>query len=152
MGCYWFRRLDGIIYQWDSSRLFIPWGDNVFPLCIKWGSRAFLTASRLLRMSWSEIRMTWLIECPAWLKCKETGVGSLICWWFRMDRRCSPISSLDIEVCIKCYGSTDNFLSIAKDEQWRRIRSTFSPAFSVAELKEVIPLMEEATDILAKKL
>ena len=69
-----------------------------------------------------------------------------------MDRRYSPNSSLDIEVCIKCYGSTDNFLSIAKDEQWRRIRSTFSPAFSVAELKEVIPLMEEATDILAKKL
>ena len=65
-------------------------GKIVFPLCIKWASRAFLTTSRLLRMSWSGIRMTWLIECPAWLKCKETGVGSLSCWWFRMDRRCSP--------------------------------------------------------------
>ena len=33
------------------------------------------------RMISSAIRMTSLIECPAWLKCKETGVGSLSCWW-----------------------------------------------------------------------
>ena len=46
----------------------------------------------------------------------------------------------------------NSFLPIANDEQWRRIRSTFSPAFSVAKLKEVIPLIEEATDFLAKKL
>ena len=46
----------------------------------------------------------------------------------------------------------NSFQPIANDEQWRRIRSTFSPAFSVAELKEVIPLIEEATDFLAKKL
>ena len=58
MDCYWYRRLIGIIYQWTSSRLFIPRGDiNVFLLCIKWASRAFLTASRLLRMSSSGIRM-----------------------------------------------------------------------------------------------
>ena len=37
----------GIIYQWASPRLFIPRGDNVFPLCIKSASRAFLTASQL---------------------------------------------------------------------------------------------------------
>ena len=36
--------------------------DNVFPLCIKLASQAFLTASRLLRMSSSGIRMTSLIE------------------------------------------------------------------------------------------
>ena len=93
MDCYWYRRLGGIIYQWASSassRLFIPRGDNVFPLWIKWASRAFLTASRLLCMSSSGIRMTSLIECPAWLKCKETRVGSLSCWWFKKDRRCSP--------------------------------------------------------------
>ena len=65
MDCYWYRRPGGIIYQWASSRLFIPRGDNVFPLCIKWASRAFLTASRLLRMSSSGIRMTSLIECLA---------------------------------------------------------------------------------------
>ena len=47
MGCYWYRKLGGIIYQWASLRLFIPRGDNVFPLCIKWASLAFLTASQL---------------------------------------------------------------------------------------------------------
>ena len=83
------RRLVGIIYHWASSRLFISRGDIVFPLCIKW-ARAFLTASRLPRMSSSGIRMTSLIECPAWLKCNETGVGSLSCWWFKMDLRCFP--------------------------------------------------------------
>ena len=46
----------------------------------------------------------------------------------------------------------NSFLPLAIDEQRRRIRSTFSPAFSVAKLKEVIPLIEEATDFLAKKL
>ena len=92
MDCYWYKRL-GILYQWASSRLLIPKGDNVFPLCIRWASRAFLTASRLLRMSSSGIRVTSFIECPAWLKCKETGVGSLSCWWFKVDRQCSPNSS-----------------------------------------------------------
>ena len=47
MGCYWCRRLGGIIYQWASSPLFIPRGDNVFALSIKWAFRAFLTASHL---------------------------------------------------------------------------------------------------------
>ena len=47
MGCYWCMRLGGIIYQWASSRLFILRGDNVFALCIKWASLAFLTASQL---------------------------------------------------------------------------------------------------------
>ena len=45
--CYWYRRLSDIIYQWASPRLFIPRGNNVFSLCIKWASRAFLTASQL---------------------------------------------------------------------------------------------------------
>ena len=58
--------------------------------CVLNEFRALLTASRLLRMSSSGIRMTSLIECPARLKFKETGVGSLSCWWFKMDLRCSP--------------------------------------------------------------
>ena len=41
-----------------SSRLFILRGDDVFPLCIKWASLAFLTASWLLRMSSREMRRT----------------------------------------------------------------------------------------------
>ena len=65
MDCYWYRRLGDIISQWTSSSLFIPRGDNVFSLCIKWASLAFLTASRLLRRSSSGIRMTSLIKCPA---------------------------------------------------------------------------------------
>lgn len=45
-----------------------------------------------------------------------------------------------------------SFLFIAKDEQWKRIRSTLSPTFSATKLKEVIPLMDDASDILAGKL
>ena len=87
MDCYWCRRLGSILYQRASIRLFIPRNHDVFPLCIKWwSSLGFLTGSRLLRVSSSGIKMTSLIECPAWLKCKETGVGS--------DRRCSPDRSL----------------------------------------------------------
>ena len=95
MDCYWCRRLGSILYQRASIRLFIPRHDDVFPLCIKWwSSLGFLTGSRFLRMSSSGIKMTSLIECPAWLKCKETGVGSLSWRWFKMDRRCSPDRSL----------------------------------------------------------
>ena len=44
-----------------SSRLFIQRGCNVLALLIKWASRAFLTDSRLLRISSSGIRWTSLI-------------------------------------------------------------------------------------------
>ena len=67
----------------------------MFSLCIKWwSSLAFLTRSRLLRISLSGIKMMSLIGCPAWLKWKETGVGSLSWQWFKMNRRCSPNRSL----------------------------------------------------------
>ena len=46
----------------------------------------------------------------------------------------------------------NSFLFIAKDDQWKRIRTTLSPTFSAMKLKEVIPIMEEAADILAGKL
>ena len=46
----------------------------------------------------------------------------------------------------------NSFLPIAKDKHWKRIRTTLSPAFSAMKVKEVIPLMEEAADILAGKL
>ena len=95
MDCYWCRRLGSSLYQRASLRLLIPRGDNVFPLCIKWwSSLAFLTRSRLLRISLSGIKMMSLIGCPAWLKWKETGVGSLSWRWFKMDWRCSPNRSL----------------------------------------------------------
>ena len=34
-----------------------------------------------------------------------------------------------------------SFLFIAKNDQWKRIRTTLSPTFSATKLKEVIPLM-----------
>lgn len=45
-----------------------------------------------------------------------------------------------------------SFLFIAKDDQWKRICTTLSPTFSETKLKEVIPLMEEASDVLTGKL
>ena len=103
MDCYWCRRLGSILYQWDSSRLFISRGENMFPLCIKSASLVFLTVSQLLRMSWSGIKMMSLIERPAWLECKETGVWSLSRWWFKMDRRCSPNRSLSWRLVFPMY-------------------------------------------------
>ena len=65
-----------------SSLLFMPNGCKVLALVIKWASRAFLTESRLLRTSSMGMRWTSLMEWPAWLKCNETGVVMLSCWWF----------------------------------------------------------------------
>ena len=82
------------MYPRSSPRLFIPRGDNAFPLCIKWASLAFLTASQLLLLSSSGMRWTPLIECPGLLKCRETGAGSLSWWWLKMVLRCSLNFSL----------------------------------------------------------
>ena len=61
------------ICHWRASSLsFMPNGCNVFALFIRWASRAFLTESRLLRMSSIGIRRTSLIEWPAWLKWSDT--------------------------------------------------------------------------------
>ena len=48
--------------------------------------------------------------------------------------------------------SMNSFLPVAKDEKWKRIRTTLSPTFSAMKMKEVTPLMEEAADILAGKM
>ena len=45
-----------------------------------------------------------------------------------------------------------SFLFIAKDGQWKRVRTTLSPTFSATKSKEVIPLMAEASDVLTGKL
>lgn len=37
-------------------------------------------------MSSSGMRRTSLIECPGWLRCSGTGIGSLNWWWFNSDR------------------------------------------------------------------
>ncbi|KAL9966312.1 hypothetical protein ACROYT_G024366 [Oculina patagonica] len=39
----------------------------------------------------------------------------------------------------------------ARDENWRRVRSILTPTFSSYKLKEIVPIMEEAADILLSK-
>ena len=56
------------------------------------------TANWCLRQSDEEVKkrikpqenVGFFFKCPAWLKCRDPGVGSLGCWWLKMDRRCSP--------------------------------------------------------------
>ena len=72
----------------------MPNGCNVLALFMRWASRAFLTESRLLRWSSMGMRQTSLIEWPAWLEWSDTSVVVLSCWWFRIERRCSPKRSL----------------------------------------------------------
>ena len=61
IGRLWLNKCQ--ICHWRaSSLLFMPNGCNVLALFIRWASRAFLTESRLLRMSLIGIRRTSLIE------------------------------------------------------------------------------------------
>ena len=93
IGRLWLNKCQ--ICRWRaSSLLFMPNGCNVLALFIRWAYRAFLTESRLLRMSSIGIRRRSLIEWPARLKWSDTGVVVLSCWWFRIERRCSPKGSL----------------------------------------------------------
>ena len=63
----------------------MPNGCNVLALFIEWASGAFLTESRLLRMSSMGMRLTSLIEWRAWFKCSDTGVVGLSCWWLSIE-------------------------------------------------------------------
>ena len=40
----------------------------------------------------------------------------------------------------------------ARDENWKKIRSTLTPTFSTAKLKQLTELMEESTDTLEDKV
>ena len=39
----------------------------------------------------------------------------------------------------------------ARDDDWRRVRSILTPTFSASKLKEIVPIIEEAVDILVPK-
>ena len=45
----------------------------------------------------------------------------------------------------------DKGLFGARDDDWKRVRSILTPTFSSSKLKEIVPIMEEATDILLSK-
>ena len=46
----------------------------------------------------------------------------------------------------------DKGLFDARDEAWRKVRSILTPTFSALKLKELIPLIDDAADILLGKL
>ena len=45
----------------------------------------------------------------------------------------------------------DKGLFGARDDDWNRVRSILTPTFSSFKLKEIVPIMEEAADILLSK-
>ncbi|XP_029433157.1 cytochrome P450 3A29-like [Rhinatrema bivittatum] len=49
-------------------------------------------------------------------------------------------------------GVLDSALSIAKDEQWKRIRTVLSPTFTSGKLKEMFPIIKHYGDILVKNV
>jgi len=46
----------------------------------------------------------------------------------------------------------DKGLFDARDEAWRKVRSILTPTFSALKLKELVPLIDDAVDILLEKL
>jgi len=46
----------------------------------------------------------------------------------------------------------NSMLTEAKQENWKRIRSTLTPAFSALKMKKMVPLMNACGDTLIKKL
>ena len=46
----------------------------------------------------------------------------------------------------------DKGLFDARDEAWKKVRSILTPTFSALKLKELVPLIDDAVDILLMKL
>lgn len=46
----------------------------------------------------------------------------------------------------------NSMLTEAKQEQWKRIRNTLSPAFSALKMKQMVPLINICCDNMIKKL
>ncbi|XP_063090254.1 cytochrome P450 3A9-like [Cavia porcellus] len=49
-------------------------------------------------------------------------------------------------------GFMDKAISIAEDEEWKRIRTTMSPTFTSGKLKEMFPIIEQYGDVLVNNL
>ena len=46
----------------------------------------------------------------------------------------------------------DSALFIARDDKWRRVRNTLTPTFTASKLKQIVPIIEEASNILVTKM
>uniref|UniRef100_A0A8C6DSX8 unspecific monooxygenase n=1 Tax=Moschus moschiferus TaxID=68415 RepID=A0A8C6DSX8_MOSMO len=49
-------------------------------------------------------------------------------------------------------GSMKNAVSVAEDEQWKRIRTLLSPTFTSGKLKEMFPIIAKYGDVLVRNL
>ncbi|XP_005413827.1 PREDICTED: cytochrome P450 3A14-like isoform X2 [Chinchilla lanigera] len=49
-------------------------------------------------------------------------------------------------------GFMQKAISLAEDEEWKRIRTTMSPTFTSGKLKEMFPIIEQYGDVLVKNL
>ncbi|XP_074137306.1 cytochrome P450 3A4-like [Sminthopsis crassicaudata] len=49
-------------------------------------------------------------------------------------------------------GILDTAISIAEDEQWKRIRTVLSPTFTSGKLKEMFPIINQYGDVLVKNM
>ena len=45
----------------------------------------------------------------------------------------------------------DKMLAVVEGDEWKRIRNTLTPTFSAHKMKQMVPLMNSACDILMKK-
>ncbi|NWH74051.1 CP3A9 protein, partial [Piaya cayana] len=53
---------------------------------------------------------------------------------------------------IDLVGVLSNAVSIAEDEQWKRIRTVLSPVFTSGKLKEMLPIMKHYGEVLVKNI
>ncbi|XP_053552554.1 cytochrome P450 3A9-like [Bombina bombina] len=49
-------------------------------------------------------------------------------------------------------GPLSSAITIAQDEQWKRIRTVLSPTFTSGKLKEMFPIMKDYSNILVKNI
>ncbi|XP_074613329.1 cytochrome P450 3A8-like [Acropora palmata] len=57
----------------------------------------------------------------------------------------------DRPVLLKFPDPLDKMLTVAQGDEWKRIRSTLTPTFSAHKMKQMVPLMNSACDMLMKK-
>ena len=46
----------------------------------------------------------------------------------------------------------DSGLFVTRDDKWKRIRNTLTPTFTAAKLKQIVPIIEEASNVLVKNM